>query len=344
MSGTTGGHETYMAGNTNLHSAKKAKNDEFYTQKDDIEAELQHYAEHFRGKVVYCNCDDPESSEFWKFFVRVFNEWGLKKLIATHYEPNEANFSYKLEAVPDETGVVKMDAKPIITPLPCNGDFRSAACIELLKEADIVVTNPPFSLFREYVAQLMEYGKKFLIIGPRNAITYKEIFPLIKDNRLWLGYGFSKSDAYFRIPFEKSSEYAPGVYNPETGLVHFRNCHWFTNLEHQKRHEMLDLRGNYYKDHEDEFPAYDNYNAINVDRVNDIPSDYDGAMGVPITFLDKYCPEQFEIVGATESEGKGFSAGLFFEYRDNNGKTVAQAVVHGKRVYKRLFIRRIHTC
>lgn len=292
-----------MAGNTNLHSAKKAKNDEFYTQKDDIEAELQHYAEHFRGKVVYCNCDDPESSEFWKFFVRVFDEWGLKKLTATHYEPNGANFSYKLDAVSGETSAV------IITPLPCDGDFRSAACIKLLEEADIVVTNPPFSLFREYVAQLMEYGKKFLIIGNMNAITYKEIFPLIKDNRLWLGYRSLNRDMYFAVPPERQKWLAENkkegsAYKVIDGVVMGRlaSACWFTNLDHARRHEPLDLRGNKYYGSEDLYPRYDNYDAINVDSVEGtstkpgIPGDYGGVMGVPITFLGKYCPEQFEIV------------------------------------------------
>lgn len=298
-----------MAGNTNLHSAKRAKNDEFYTQKDDIEAELQHYAEHFRDKVVYCNCDDPESSEFWKFFVRVFNDWGLKKLIATHYEPSEANFSYELEAVPDENGVVRMDAKPIITPLPRNGDFRSAACIELLREADIVVTNPPFSLFREYVAQLVEYGKKFLIIGNMNAITYKDIFPLIKDNLVWLGCRSLSKDMYFAVPDERKkwlveNKKEGSAYKIVNGVVMGRlaSACWFTNLDHPGRHEPLDLRGNEYFGHEELYPRYDNYDAINVDSVAGtttkpgIPGDYDGVMGVPITFLGKYCPEQFEIV------------------------------------------------
>ncbi len=213
-----------------------------------------------------------------------------------------------------------------------NGDFRSSECTELLREADIVVTNPPFSLFREYVAQLVRHGKKFLIIGSQNAITYKEIFPLIKENKLWLGYGFNRGNAYFEIPKGAEKEYAPGVYNPESGLVKFRNCCWFTNLEHNKRHEKLDLYKHYSPE---EFPKYDNYDAIEVSRTADIPMDYDGAMGVPITFLDKYCPEQFEILGATESEGKGFSGGLWDER-----SRVAQPVVGGSRVYKRIFIRR----
>ena len=349
----------HMSKNHNLTAAKKAKNDEFYTRREDIEAELMHYADHFRGKVVYCNCDDPESSEFWKFFMRVFEPWGLKKLIATHYEPNAENFSYMITAEPAPDGSFSYLQKPVLTPLPCNGDFRSAACIELLKEADIVVTNPPFSLFREYIAQLVEYNKQFLVIGNKNAITYKELFPLIRESELWLGYG---SPAEFVTP--------DGPTKKVNGLTR-----WFTNLEHKLRHQPLDLRGNYYHGNETQFPKYDNYDAIEVSKVAEIPCDYfeaflipttalasldsdkvkvvnsqaeldavlaagegsgqyivrqyenhaevltaghskedtaaflhaqgveeadmryqSGVMGVPITFLDKYCPEQFEIV------------------------------------------------
>ena len=187
-----------MAGNKSLGAAKTAKQDEFYTQRGDIENELAHYAEHFRGKVVYCNCDDPVTSEFWQFFVRNFQPWGLKRLVATHYEPDDKNYSYKLEMEPDENGQFSMYAEPVKTPLPCNGDFRSAACVELLKEADIVVTNPPFSLFREYIVQLVEHGKKFLIIGNQNAVTYKEVFALLQSNQVWLGYYVG--DMAFRVP------------------------------------------------------------------------------------------------------------------------------------------------
>ena len=232
--------------------------------------------------------------------------------------------------MPDENGEFTMDMEPVKTPLPCNGDFRSAACIELLKEADIVVTNPPFSLFREYVAQLMEYGKKFLIIGNMNAITYKEIFPLIRDNKLWTGYkcfGGGMNMRFNPVTFDptkvkKYSMDADGWY-----IINIMGVIWFTNLEHQKRHTPLDLRGNYYVGHEDDYPRYDNYDAINVNKVADIPCDYDGVMGVPITFLDKYCPEQFEIVG-----GYNWS-------KDYDGNTW-NALVNGKYVYKRLLIRR----
>lgn len=264
--------------NANLQAAKNAKNDEFFTRREDIENELRHYANHFRGKVVYCNCDDPLYSEFWQFFIRNFSAWGLKKLIATHYEPNAENFSYKLEIEPDENGQFSMYQEPVKTALPCNGDFRSAACIELLKEADIVVTNPPFSLFREYVAQLMEYEKQFLIIGPLNAVKYGEIFPLLMSDKVWLGYTCPKK---FLLP---SGDFKS-----------FGNVMWYTNLDISKRHQPLDLRGNYYDS--EKHLRYVNYDAIEVSKVSDIPCDYDGLMGVPISYLDKYCPDQFEIVG-----------------------------------------------
>ena len=290
-----------MAGNKSLHAAKKTKKDEFYTRREDIENELTHYADHFKDKVVYCNCDDPVTSEFWQFFMRNFRPWGLKKLIATHYEPDEKNYAYMLEISEDtnEDGIVDWRDEPTVTQIPCNGDFRSAACIELLKQADIVVTNPPFSLFQEYVAQLMEYKKKFVIIGPQNAITYKAIFPLLMGDKMWLGYGFNHGDAYFRVPPESAADYAAGVYNPNTGLVHFRNCTWYTNLDIPKRHAEIDTRGNYYSPLE--YPSYDNYDAIEVSQVSSIPCDYFGVMGVPITFLDQYSPEQFEIVGITKT-------------------------------------------
>ncbi len=287
--------------NAALHKAKKGKNDEFYTQLSAIESELGHYEEFFRGKTVLCNCDDPRVSNFFKYFALKFKTLGLKRIITTCYKNNCPDlFSQNTaeqavyliydgnngESMPDWD---KVDVKP----LRGDGDFRSKECIELLKQADIVVTNPPFSLFREYVAQLMAYNKKFLIIGNQNAITYKEIFPLIKENKLWLGYGFQNGNAYFKVSKEASTNYANGVYDATTGLVKFRNCCWFTNLEHSKRHEEMILYKRY---NPEDYPKYDNYDAINVDKTKDIPCDYDGVMGVPITFLDKYCPEQFEIV------------------------------------------------
>ena len=260
--------------NSNLHAAKVAKNDEFYTRFEDINFEInlvEHgYRPFFKDKIVYCNCDDPEESNFWKFFKTRFNGLKLKKLISTHYD-QEGKSSYKLEY--DGERVVKSE-------LDGNGDFRSPECVELLKESDIVVTNPPFSLFREFVALLMKYEKKFVIIGSMNAITYKEIFPLIKDNKVWLGYT------------------QPKIFiQPDGSEKKFGNILWYTNLEIPKRHEPMLLGGSYEKgSKKGMFPKYDNYDAINVDRVCDIPEDYDGVMGVPITFLDKYCPEQFEIV------------------------------------------------
>ena len=324
-------------GNSNktLSAANKAKQDEFYTQLSDIENELKHYKEHFKGKVVFCNCDDPYESNFFKYFAMNFNHLGLKKLICTCYATSPIMYKqltlfgeeeelceeitnkkpYKIEIteVKDMNGdgavdlqdiellLKSVDGKPEL--LKGDGDFRSDECVELLKQADIVVTNPPFSLFREYVAQLIEYDKKFLIIGNQNAITYKEIFPLLKNNIIWLGYGFKGGNAYFSIPNYKqeSNRFANGVYNSETGLVKFRNCAWFTNLDIQKRHENLILYRNYTPE---EYPTYDNYNAIEVSKVSEIPCDYDGVMGVPITFMDKYSPQQFEILGLLQSSNE----------------------------------------
>ena len=223
-----------MAKNKNLDAAKRARNDEFFTLRGDIEAELSHYKDHFRGKVVYCNCDDPKDSEFWQFFVRVFADWGLKRLIATHYDPNEENFSYKLVIEPDERGQFSMFNEPVLTPLPCNGDFRSAACIELLDEADIVVTNPPFSMFREYITQLIEHNKKFLVLGPISGVKYKETFPLIRDGQMWIGYTFPKK---FRVP---DGTVGDSVFI-ENGVTYkkFGNIQWYTNLDIPKRHAPL---------------------------------------------------------------------------------------------------------
>lgn len=266
-----------MAKNKNLTQAKKAKNDEFYTLISDVEKELKHYKKYFEGKVVYCNCDDPEESNFWKFFELNFEEYKLKKLISTHYDAEKP--TYKLELSADIDGDGKITKGDIVkTPLKQNGDFRSEESINLLKTSDIVVTNPPFSLFREYVAQLIKYKKKFLIIGNKNAITYKEIFPLIKENKLWLGYYCPNE---FRLPNGDTTKKVNGL------------CRWFTNLDIKKRHEDLIL---YKKYTAKDYPKYDNYDAIEVGKVADIPKDYNGAMGVPISFLDKYNPSQFEIV------------------------------------------------
>lgn len=286
-----------MARNANLHAAKHAKNDEFFTRREDIENELHHYAEHFKGKVVYCNCDDPTYSEFWQFFVRNFTAWGLKKLIATHYEPNAENFSYKLEIEPDEDGQFSIFQEPVKTPLPCNGDFRSAACIELLKEADIVVTNPPFSLFREYVAQLIEYDKKFVIMGNKNAITYKEFFPLLKENKVWVGATSLNGGRWMIIPDWIDVQSSKAKIVDGKTILNVAGVCWYTNLENKKRSTPLDMRGVYYDP--EKYPKYDNYDGINIDKIEDIPSDYFGIMGVPVTFMNNYCPEQFEILGIT---------------------------------------------
>ena len=288
-----------MAGNKSLGNAKMEKNDEFYTRREDIEAELSHYSEHFKNKIVYCNCDDPTWSEFWQFFVRVFKDWGLKKLMATHYEPDEKNFAYKLEICEDTNGDGRIDYKdePTVTQIQCNGDFRNQICIDLLKQADIVVTNPPFSLFREYIAQLMEYDKKFLVVGPLNGVKYKDTFPLLKTGKMWVGYTYPK---VFRVP-EGSTGKSIFVENGVT-YKKFGNIQWFTNLDIPKRHAVLDLRGNYYRS--EVYPKYLNYDAIEVNQVTDIPCDYSGLMGVPITFFNSFNPDQFEIVGISERDSE----------------------------------------
>ena len=279
-----------MAKNSNLHNAKTAKNDEFYTQLTDIEKELKHYKKHFEGKVVYCNCDDVRWSNFFKYFSMNFEHLGLKKLICTAYNENGQGIVYEYNG--DLNGNRIVDDEEIeVKYLEGNGDFRSAECIEILKQADIVVTNPPFSLFREYVAQLMEYGKQFLIIGNGNAITYKEIFPLIKENKIWLGVSLNMTKCHFIVP--QSYEGSNVFYENGNKMAKVNNAIWFTNLDHTKRHTELDL---YKKYNAEEYPKYDNCDAIEVSKVAEIPMDYNGVIGVPITFLYKYCPSQFEIV------------------------------------------------
>lgn len=303
-----------------LDAAKAAKEDEFYTQLTDIEHELQHYWQHFRGKTVLCNCDDPYESNFFKYFALRFNQLGLKKLICTCYngspvqgnellldfgdgssEPKKIAYKVEITEVKDMNGDGTVDLSDVryllqndknVLSILLSGDFRSPECIKLLKEADIVVTNPPFSLFREYLAQLMEYGKKFLILGNQNIITYKEVFPLLKDNKIWLGY--KVGDMAFKVP-DYFQPRKTRYWQDESGQKwrSMGNICWFTNLDHQKRHETLDLICRYSPD---EYPKYDNYDGIDVGRTADIPCDYSGAMGVPITFLDKYNPEQFEII------------------------------------------------
>jgi len=333
--------------NANLTNAKRAKNDEFYTQFSDIQKEIEAYLEYdkntFKGKVVYCNCDDPFESNFFRYFVLNFKRLGLKSLITTSYKPSPvANTQLGLfgddktlepakgrpkvtanKFIINEVGDVDGDGSFTLAdiaeqlkanknnewaPLEGDGDFRSEECVELLKRSDIVVTNPPFSLIREYVKQIFDYNKKFLIIGTLSAITYKEIFPLIKENKLWLGHGFHAGNAYFATPNARG-DFASGVYDANTGLVKFRNCHWFTNLDHGRRHQELplmtvedNLKFNKKMQGKTTYDRYDNYDAIEVPFTNTIPSDYDGIMGVPISFLDKYNPDQFEIIGMCENE------------------------------------------
>ncbi|WP_034893303.1 adenine-specific methyltransferase EcoRI family protein [Gillisia sp. Hel_I_29] len=312
----------------NLTKAKKDKNDEFYTQLSDIENELRHYKNHFKGKVIYCNCDDPRVSNFFHYFSYRFEQLGIKKLIATCYKnqnadlfsQNDSDKAIYLEYTGDKNGNRIPDPEEIgIIELKGDGDFRSKESIELLKQADIVVTNPPFSLFREYMAQLIEYDKKFVIVGHQNATKYTEIFPLIKENKVWLGFGFKGGAGHFiNTQYE---DYATAGDHRE-GMIRVSGVHWFTNLDINKRHEDLILYKNYTPE---EYPTYDNFNAINVDVTKDIPVDYKGFMGVPITFLDKYNPDQFEIVGLgqgnlyRELTPKGLSQKFVDDYYKNGG-------------------------
>ena len=313
-----------MRNNGNLNKAKAAKNDEFYTRLEDIEKELKHYTEHFKGKVVYCNCDDANRSNFFKYFSTNFQKLGLKKLITSGLKDNG-------------TGIVAIQKGDDIDIYDGNGDFRSEECIEFLKEADIVVTNPPFSLFREYVAQLMQYGKKFLIIGNMNAITYKEIFPYIKNNEFWMGYKSLGSDMFFNVPQNyveelKATKTQGGGWRELDGIIMGRvaTACWFTNLEHSKRNEELILYKHYSPT---EYPKFENYNAIEVSKVAEIPMDYEGVMGVPISFLDKYCPNQFRILGIMSgAKGETFTNG-----NDNRAKFY----LNGKGVYARILIQKI---
>ena len=279
--------------------AKKAKKDEFYTRLEDITAELRHYKEHFKGKTVLCNCDDPRVSNFFVYFAYNFEYLGLKKLITTCYKnqnmdlfsQNDSEKAVYLIYEGDKDGDRIPSAEEIgVFPLKGDGDFRSEECIRLLKEADIVVTNPPFSLFREYVAQLIEYDMKFIIIGHQNAISYKEIFPLIQNNQIWLGYGFKGGAGHFYSAYEDKATAG----DHRKGMIRVSGVNWFTNLDIKKRHENLILYKQYLPE---KYPKYENFNAINVNKTNEIPYDYDDIMGVPITFMDKYNPDQFEIIG-----------------------------------------------
>ena len=366
-----------------LHKAKKSKSDEFYTQYSDIQKEITAYLEYnpnvFRDKIIYCNCDDPFESNFFRYFVLNFERIGLKRLITTSYKPSPvANRQLKLfgddKTLPKTKGRPKITANKFIinevgdidgdgefslkdvalqlrenkhnewTPLDGDGDFRSDESISLLEQSDIVITNPPFSLFREYIKQLVDYDKKFLIIANINAITYKEVFPLIKDNKIWLGTGMGRWISGFIVP-ESYELYGTEARIDEEGnrIVATNNCLWFTNIDHGKRHQPLPLMtmcdNIKFSSHKNvkgkNYEKYDNYDAIEVPFTDAIPSDYDGVMGVPVTFLDKYSPDQFEIVGMAEDNGRGYSGGVMI---DPNGNTHA-TLPNGKNMYKRIFIR-----
>lgn len=349
-----------------LSAAKTAKKDDFYTEMPDIERELQHYWSHFRGKVVFCNCDDPYESNFFKYFALHFNHLGLKKLICTCYngspvqgneliidfgdfsdEPKKVAFKVEITEVKDLNGDGALDLSDVRYLLQNNknvisilktGDFRDPECIELLNEADIIVTNPPFSLFREYIALLMKYEKKFLIVGHQNAITYKEVFPLLQSNQVWLGYGFKGGAAHFFSPYEDKATAGDHREN----MIRVSGVNWFTNLEIPKRNEDLDLVCRYSPE---EYPHYDNYNAINVSKTQDIPCNYEGIMGVPITFLDKYNPNQFEIVW--QASGNTRASAPSSVLKEVGYKSVPEdrggcGVVNGKRQYSRILIRNKH--
>ena len=320
-----------MAKNDNLHKAKRAKADEFYTQLSDIENECKHYWEHFKGKTILCNCDDPRVSNFFRYFSLNFEHLGLKKLIATCYKNQDIDlFSQESSEKAvyiiyegDKNGNRQVDDNELeVKELQGDGDFRSKECIELLKEADIVVTNPPFSLFREYVAQLIEYEKKFLIIGNKNALTYKEIFTLIKANKIWTGVRGFSGGMWFKSDYEGKTEKIIKDWEGNTERIINVPSIWFTNLDHKKRHEELILYKNYTPE---EYPKYDNYDAIEVKKTAEIPMDYNGVMGVPITFLDKYNPEQFEILGLDDHR---------VQWRGRGPE------INGKCVYRRIIIKK----
>lgn len=317
-----------MVKNVGLHRAKAAKKDEFYTQLDDIENELRHYKGHFHGKTVYCNCDDPTLSNFFKFFSLKFHDFGLARLtcyknrnrdlFSRHDDDRAISLKYDGfhcgERVPnvEDIGIKQLEG---------DGDFRSQECVDILQQADIVVTNPPFSLFRDYIAQLMEYKKKFIIVGHQTAINYKDIFPLIMSNKLWLGFGFKGNAGHFISNYQDCAT----ATDRKTGMIRVSGVVWFTNLDHKKRHDELVLYRRY---NSDDYPKYENYDAIEVGRTKDIPVDWEGVMGVPITFLDKYNPDQFEIVGSN----RGIN-------QDPNGIYGRGSYLNGKETFARLFIR-----
>lgn len=360
--------QSLIMAHRDLGVAKAAKKDEFYTQLVDIENELRHYREHFRDKVVLCNCDDPYESNFFKYFALNFNSLALKKLIATCYDGSPVvgselpllfsvedevskKVAYKVEIteVADMNGdgcvdltdvrILLQNDKNVLTTLKQHGDFRSAECVALLKEADIVCTNPPFSLFREYIAQLMEYGKKFLIIGRMTVLHYKEVFPLLQQNKLWVGYGFNLSMVY-KTPYanteEANQKYVKSKgYDPNKNFIKVPAVLWLTNLDHKKRHEEVVLYKQYSPE---EYPKYDNYDAINVDSVMEIPYDFDGVMGVPDTLLGQFNPKQFTLVGL----GSGNLAKKIGVTPNYRGRTDVALTINGKHKcpYSRILIKR----
>lgn len=351
--------------NKNLHDAKAAKKDEFYTRIEDISNELRHYRDFFRGKSVLCNCDDPYESNFFKYFALNFNSWGLRRLTATCYDGSpvagsELRLPFDVETaqakkrtahkiviteVPDINGDGAVDLADVdllirnranvLTRLSGNGDFRSPECVAMLREADVVVTNPPFSLFREYLAQLIEYDKKFLIIGSQNAITNKEFFPLIQTGKVWLGFGFKGGATHFYSCYEDTATAS----DHRKGMIRVSGVVWYTNIDHKKRHEKLDL---YKKYNAEEYPLYDNYNAINVNKTADIPLDYDGIIGVPVTFMDKYNPEQFEVIWQASGNTRASAPKDVLErlcYKPHKEDRGGCPVLNGKRLYSRIFIK-----
>ena len=324
--------------NNILNNAKNAKQDEFYTLFSDIENELTHYVDYFKNAIVYCNCDNPIYSNFWKYFHLNFSALGLKKLISTHYDKSEP--TYKMEYEGGDDNNVEAGT---ITPLEGNGDFRNQECLNLLDESDIVVTNPPFSLFKEYLSILMEHHKKFVIIGNVNAISYKESFHFLKNNEMWLGYG-GNCTMTFRMPDYYELKGSAFIGEDGHKYIKMGSCAWYTNLDIKKRHDFLNLTERY---NPAKYPTYVNYDAINVDKVRDIPCDYDGVIGVPITFLSVHNPEQFEIIGNSlelcgkmslfANKGEYMTGGIRPYIELQNGK------YKYKRLYDRLFIKKIIT-
>lgn len=331
---------TKKTSNNGLNVARSAKKDEFYTLMTDIKKELKNYKPHFKNKTVFCNCDDPDESNFWRYFEMNFEDLGLKKLISTHY--HDTRSTYKQELFIDENG----EKKFIRTNLEQNGDFRSPESIAILKESDICVTNPPFSLFREFIAQLIDFDKQFLVIGSINAVTTKKIFPLIRDKKIWIGQSIRSGDREFRVPDDYPLQAASyRVDEQGNKYIRVKGVRWFTNMDYPERHKDIALCCKYYDD-PSKYPIYENFNAIEVGKVKDIPIDYKGVMGVPITFLDKYSPDQFEIVmlangnARTNVDSNTLTEVGYCQHPEDKGGV---GIINGRRVYARVMIRRNHS-